>query len=88
MALFHQIKRSDENERIAKKQEASYAAWQRAEKGAKAMEAGAKRARKPAPNAKKLLTLRLDPDVIEHFKAAGDGWQTRMNEALRKASGL
>ena len=46
------------------------------------------RGRKPDPNAKKLLTLRLDPDVIEHFKAGGEGWQTRMNEALRKAAGL
>lgn len=44
--------------------------------------------RKPDPNAKKLLTLRLDPQVIEHFKATGEGWQTRMNDALRKAAGL
>jgi uncharacterized protein (DUF4415 family) len=48
----------------------------------------AARGRKPDPNAKKLLTLRLDPDVIEHFKSAGDGWQTRMNDALRRAAGL
>ena len=47
-----------------------------------------KRGRKPDPNAKKSLTLRLDPDVIEHFKATGEGWQTRMNEALRKAAGI
>jgi uncharacterized protein (DUF4415 family) len=33
-------------------------------------------------------TLRLDPDVISHFKAMGAGWQTRMNDALRKAAGL
>lgn len=46
------------------------------------------RGRKPDPNAKQLLTLRLDPQVIEHFRATGDGWQTRMNEALRKAAGL
>lgn len=37
---------------------------------------------------KKLVSLRLDPDVVEHFKAQGDGWQSRMNEALRKAAGL
>jgi uncharacterized protein (DUF4415 family) len=30
----------------------------------------------------------LDPDVIEHFKAEGKGWQTRVNAALRKAAGL
>ncbi|MBU2327124.1 MAG: BrnA antitoxin family protein, partial [Alphaproteobacteria bacterium] len=25
---------------------------------------------------------------IDRFKASGDGWQSRMNEALRKAVGL
>ena len=29
------------------------------------------------------LTVRFDADVIESFKLAGDGWQTRMNDALR-----
>jgi len=29
------------------------------------------------------LTVRFDADVIESFKSAGDGWQTRMNDALR-----
>lgn len=47
-----------------------------------------KRGRKPNPNAKKLLTLRLDPDVIEHYRATGEGWQSRMNDVLRKAAGL
>ena len=28
-------------------------------------------------------TLRLDRGVIEHFKATGKGWQTRINEALK-----
>ncbi|HEX7710075.1 MAG TPA: BrnA antitoxin family protein [Sphingomonadaceae bacterium] len=37
------------------------------------------------PHAKKSLTLRLDPDVIEGWRASGPGWQTRMNEALREA---
>ncbi len=37
---------------------------------------------------KRRVTIMLDPDVIEHFKAGGKGWQTRMNEALRKAAGL
>lgn len=47
-----------------------------------------RRGRKPDPNAKQLLTLRLDPQVIEYFRSTGEGWQTRMNEALRKAAGL
>ena len=44
------------------------------------------RPRSEAP--KVSTTLRLDPDVIEAFKADGPGWQTRMNAALRKAAGL
>lgn len=43
----------------------------------------AKRGPKPSGKAKQLMTLRLDPDVIEGFKSTGDGWQARMNEALR-----
>jgi uncharacterized protein (DUF4415 family) len=33
---------------------------------------------------KKLVSLRLSPEVIEHFKATGDGWQSRIDETLRK----
>ena len=29
-----------------------------------------------------------DQDVIAAFRAQGPGWQSRMNEALRKAAGL
>ena len=29
--------------------------------------------------------LRLDVDVLERFKADGPGWQTRINQALRRA---
>jgi uncharacterized protein (DUF4415 family) len=36
---------------------------------------------------KVLTTIRLDADVIEHFKAQGPGWQTRINDVLRKAMG-
>jgi uncharacterized protein (DUF4415 family) len=31
---------------------------------------------------KKLVSLRLSPKVIDHFKAAGPGWQTRIDGAL------
>jgi len=37
---------------------------------------------------KRLVSLRLDPDVIEHFRARGPGWQARINATLRKAAGL
>lgn len=33
-------------------------------------------------------TIRLDPEVIAHFKQDGPGWQSRINAALRKAAGL
>lgn len=31
------------------------------------------------------VTLRLDHAVVEHFKAAGQGWQSRINAALRES---
>ena len=46
------------------------------------------RGRPKAPVTKVSTTLRLDPEVIAHFKAEGPGWQSRINEALRKAAGL
>lgn len=39
-------------------------------------------------NPKKQVTLRLDPDVIEKFRATGKGWQSRINAELRKALGI
>ena len=33
-------------------------------------------------------TLRLDPDVITYFRSTGPGWQSRINEALRRAANL
>ena len=41
-----------------------------------------------AENPKKQVTLRLDPDVIEKFRATGKGWQSRINAELRKALGI
>lgn len=37
-------------------------------------------------NAKEAVTLRLDPEVVERFKAKGDDWRSRMAKALRDAS--
>jgi uncharacterized protein (DUF4415 family) len=34
---------------------------------------------------KKLVSLRLSREVIDHFKAGGPGWQTRIDGALLKA---
>ena len=38
--------------------------------------------------AKEAVNIRLDPDILAHFRAAGPGWQSRINEALRKSAGL
>jgi uncharacterized protein (DUF4415 family) len=39
------------------------------------------------PNAKELVSLRIDRDVLDHFQEGGPGWQERINEALRRAAG-
>ena len=44
--------------------------------------------KKPSlPNAKELVSLRIDRDVLDHFQETGAGWQDRINAALRKAAG-
>ena len=40
---------------------------------------------RPAGSNKQLVSLRIDRDVIEQFRSGGPGWQSRINEALRKA---
>ena len=35
------------------------------------------------PRRKKLITLRLDPDVVEWFRRQGAGYQTKINAVLR-----
>jgi uncharacterized protein (DUF4415 family) len=46
-----------------------------------------RRAGRPAGSVKAApkvsTTIRLSPDVIEAFRAAGDGWQTRIDAALK-----
>jgi uncharacterized protein (DUF4415 family) len=42
--------------------------------------------RPPSLTPKVSQTLRLDADIVEAFKKTGAGWQTRMNDALRKAA--
>ena len=39
-------------------------------------------------NPKRQVTIRLDPDVVERFRATGKGWQSRINAELRKALGI
>ncbi len=42
------------------------------------------RGRPRAQAPKHLVSLRLDPDVVERFRATGPGWQSRINEVLRQ----
>jgi uncharacterized protein (DUF4415 family) len=41
------------------------------------------RGRPKAETTKRLISLRLDADIVERFRATGEGWKTRMNAALR-----
>ena len=40
---------------------------------------------RPRGETKEQVSLRVDRDVLARFRATGPGWQSRMNEALRKA---
>ncbi len=41
--------------------------------------------RPPAAVKRPTLNMRVDPDVLEHLRASGKGWQTRVNALLREA---
>jgi uncharacterized protein (DUF4415 family) len=47
-----------------------------------------RRGRPKQAQTKRHVSLRLDPDVVDSFKADGPGWQVRINDALRKAARL
>lgn len=46
------------------------------------------RGRPKADSPKVSTTIRLSKVVLDHFKAGGPGWQTRIDEALKKAAGI
>ncbi len=46
------------------------------------------RGRPLSVNPKKSTSIRLDPEVIAHFRRGGRGWQSRINAALRKVAKL
>ena len=43
---------------------------------------------RPPGATKTQIALRIDNEVLAAFRAGGPGWQSRMNEALRKAAGV
>jgi uncharacterized protein (DUF4415 family) len=42
-----------------------------------------RRGRPKSASTKQAVKLRLDADVLEALRASGEGWQTRINDALR-----
>ena len=42
-----------------------------------------RRGRPLGSGSKTQVTLRLDVEVVEKFKASGDGWKNRINDALK-----
>jgi uncharacterized protein (DUF4415 family) len=47
-----------------------------------------RRGRPPVDAPKVPVTIRLDADLVARLRASGQGWQSRVNEALRKAEGI
>ena len=47
-----------------------------------------RRGRPKSDNPKQPISIRLDSDVLDWFKRNGEGWQTRINDELRKVAGL
>ncbi|MDQ0395708.1 BrnA antitoxin family protein [Labrys monachus] len=37
---------------------------------------------------KRPVSIRLSPEVVDYFKSGGPGWQTRIDDTLRKAIGI
>jgi uncharacterized protein (DUF4415 family) len=46
------------------------------------------RGRPKSRNPKRSVSIRLDPEVLAHFRRSGRGWQSRINAALRKVAKL
>lgn len=42
-----------------------------------------RRGRPPAASTKEHITIRLSPEVLQAFRASGEGWQTRIDAALK-----
>ena len=42
------------------------------------------RGRPPSANRKQLVSVRYSPEVIDFFRATGEGWQSRMDGVLKR----
>ena len=43
-----------------------------------------RRGRPPKAVTKQAVNIRLSPEVLAHFRATGPGWQTRVDQVLKK----
>jgi uncharacterized protein (DUF4415 family) len=43
---------------------------------------------RPSGSSKEQVSLRIDRAALDYFRAGGPGWQSRINEVIRKAAGL
>ncbi len=43
------------------------------------------RGRPKSESPKRQVTLRLDSEILDHFRAGGRGWQGRINDVLKQA---
>lgn len=43
-----------------------------------------RRGGRPSKEPKQAISIRLDVAVVDKFKATGPGWQSRINEELKK----
>jgi uncharacterized protein (DUF4415 family) len=55
------------------------------EEGKAAFRKALQRGRPPVAAPRKMVSLRLEPDVLAALRATGRGWQTRVNDLLRAA---
>jgi uncharacterized protein (DUF4415 family) len=44
---------------------------------------GKLRGRPKAPVTKERITIRLSPEVVSSFRSSGEGWQTKIDQALK-----
>ncbi len=52
------------------------------------VKAAAKMGRPKSEYPKEAVKLRIDHDILAHYRATGSGWQTRINNDLRRTAKL
>lgn len=60
--------------------------WNKAEAEGRILHGPGRRGPQKTPT-KELVSLRLSKEVLNHFRSTGPGWQTRIDETLKRAVG-